>query len=44
MVLTLLAGGDGAPMLTACLFPSLSLERFWPTAAWFDRGRSLRDN
>lgn len=44
MVLTLLMGGDGASMLTACLSLLLSLEGFWPVAAWFDRGRSLRDN
>lgn len=37
-------GGDSAPMLTACLSPLLSLEGFWPAAAWFDRERSLKDN
>lgn len=37
-------GGDSAPVLAACPSPLLSLEGFWPVAAWFDRGRGLRDN
>lgn len=40
----LACGGDGAPVLTACPPPLLSLEGFWPVAACFDRGRSLKDN
>lgn len=41
MVLTLLAEDA---MLAACLSLLSSLEGRWPVAAWFDRGRNLRDN